>query len=434
VNYISTRGGAPSVSFADALLSGIAPDGGLYVPDAWPALSAQDAAGAAARPYAETARQVLELFDAGSLPSNAIDAAVARYAAFHHAAVAPLTQLEPNLWLLELFWGPTAAFKDLAMQLMAPLADAALAARGERLLLLTATSGDTGAAAVRAFAGSERIGLVVFHPEGRVSPVQRRQMTTIEAPNVLNLAVRGDFDDCQRLVKAAFADPELAARHHLTSANSINVGRLLPQMAWHGWAAARVQAETGVAPGLIVPTGNLGHGFAALYARAMGLPIGPVLLATNANRTLADWAARGRYEPRPAVATIANAMDVGAPSNFERLAALDPGGVAVERVDDDAIRARIVADYRASGTVWCPHSATAAEAYVRLAPAARAERPWLLCATAHPYKFAEIVEPLIGRPIDPPPALAAILERPARALPIPATAAALAAVLAATAP
>jgi threonine synthase len=230
----------------------------------------------------------------------------------------------------------------------------------------------------------------------------------------------------------AFADLPLSRLHGLTSANSINIGRLLPQMAYLGRAALQLQGTTGKAPGLIVPTGNLGHGFAALYARAMGLPIGPILLATNANATLADWAATGAYRPRPSVLTLANAMDVGAPSNFERLAALAPGRgpLDVMLVDDDSIRARIRRDFAASGRIWCPHSAIAAEAYSRLDPALRDERPWIACATAHPFKFAEIVEPLVGVKLSPPPALAAILDREASAISIAADLGELAATLA----
>ena len=199
---------------------------------------------------------------------------------------------------------------------------------------------------------------------------------------------------------------------NLTSANSISIGRLMPQMAYVAFAATRIFAETGEKPGFVIPTGNLGHGFAALYARAMGAPIGPLLLATNENRTLADWAATGSYEPRPSIATIANAMDVGAPSNFERLIALsaDQREMTVELVTDEAIKARIVADE--ATYLWCPHSAAAAEAHARLPQATRDERPWLISATAHPYKFAAVIEPLTGETISAPPALAAILSRP----------------------
>jgi threonine synthase len=245
-----------------------------------------------------------------------------------------------------------------------------------------------------------------------VSAFQERQLTCWEQP-VRALQVDGDFDDCQRLVKAAFADRDLSAKHRLTSANSINFGRLLPQVSYIAKAAATVFAKTGEKPGFIMPTGNLGHGFAVMLARAMGVPIGPVVLATNANRTMKDWDESGRYEPRASIATIANAMDVGNPSNFERLVKLPQAlrDLKVELVDDDQIRARIRADYQASGYVWCPHSATAAEAYARLSDEEQSGRPWIVAATAHPYKFRDTVEPLIGREVEPTPALAAILDR-----------------------
>jgi threonine synthase len=230
---------------------------------------------------------------------------------------------------------------------------------------------------------------------------------------VTAIEVNGDFDDCQRLVKAAFADPDLVRAHRLSSANSINIGRWLPQMAYLAAAAVKLFEETGVEPGFIVPTGNLGHGFAAVYARAMGIPIGPIVLATNANRTLGEWSETGLYAPRPSVSTLANAMDVGAPSNFERLIHLPPKHrqLSVERVEDEAIAARIAADHRA-GYLWCPHSAVAAEAYARLGEGRQAERVWVAAATAHPFKFAGILEPLTGGRIEAPPALTAIFGRP----------------------
>jgi threonine synthase len=423
MKFVSTRGEAPPVGLSEAIRNGVAPDGGLYLPETIPA-SAPDPA----LPLQDFATQMLAPFFAGDPLEAALPAVCAEAFAFPVPVVTP-DPARPDMRALELFHGPSGAFKDFGARFLAACFDRL----GEPVTILVATSGDTGAAVGAATEGRAKLRTLILYPKGRVSPFQAHQLGCWAAP-VQALEVDGDFDDCQRLVKAAFADPRLIVRHRLTSANSINIGRLLPQMAWLGWAAARVHAETGMTPGLIVPTGNLGHGFAALYARAMGLPVGPVVLATNANRTLSDWAASGRYEPRAAVATIANAMDVGAPSNFERLVALDLGGITVERVEDDAIRARIVADYRASGYIWCPHSATAAEAFARLQPEAKDERPWLLCATAHPYKFADIVAPLVGRPLAPPPTLAAILEREAHALPIPASSDALAEVLASTAP
>ena len=281
------------------------------------------------------------------------------------------------------------------------------------MTVLAATSGDTGGAVGCAAEGRAAVRAVILYPKGRVSPFQEHQLTCWNAP-VRAIEVDGDFDDCQRLAKAAFADAAMTRTLNLTSANSISIGRLMPQMAYVAFAATRVFAQTGKKPGLVLPTGNLGHGFAALYARAMGAPIGPIVLATNANATLDEWARTGTYTPRPSVATIANAMDVGAPSNFERLISLPESlhAVSVELVTDAAIKARIVADYPAY--LWCPHSAAAAEAHARLPEATRAERPWLIAATAHPYKFADVIEPLIGRTIAAPPALAAILSRPSR--------------------
>jgi threonine synthase len=425
MKFVSTRGRAPPVGLSAAIRQGAAPDGGLYLPETAPAVSPDPAL-----PLPAFAAKMLAPFFAGDPLADALPAICAEAFGFPVPIVAP-DPARPHMRALELFHGPSGAFKDFGARFLG----ACFERLGEPLTILVATSGDTGGAVGAATEGRATLRTLILYPKGRVSPFQALQLGCRGAP-VQALEVAGDFDDCQRLVKAAFADPSLVARHRLTSANSINIGRLLPQMAYLGWAAARVRAETGAKPGLIVPTGNLGHGFAAHYARAMGLPIGSVILATNANRTLIEWVASGRYEPRPAIATIANAMDVGAPRNFERLATLvaAPGVVDVSVVDDRKIRARIVAEYDASGYVWCPHSATAAEAYERLWPDVKEECAWLLCATAHPYKFAEIVEPLIGRPIAPPPAFAAILTREARALPIPATAAALAEVLEAIAP
>ena len=425
MRFTSTRGGAAAVALSEAIRAGAAPDGGLYVPGTIPAVSPD-----AGLQLSDFAAEMLAPFFAGDPRERALPANCAEAFDFPVPIVAP-DPARPGMRALELFHGPTGAFKDFGARFLTGCFERL----GERLTILVATSGDTGGAVGAAAEGRANLRTLILYPKGRVSPFQALQLGCWSAP-VQALAVEGDFDDCQRLAKAAFADPALSSRHRLTSANSINIGRLLPQMAYLGWAASLVHAETGTAPGLIVPTGNLGHGFAALYARAMGLPIGPIRLVTNANRTLTEWVATGRYEPRPAVATIANAMDVGAPSNFERLAALGPalGAFSVEGVDDEAIRARIITEDQASGYVWCPHSATAAEVYAGLAPEQQAERPWLLSATAHPFKFAGIVEPLIRRPLTPPPALAAILGREAHAIPIPATSAALAEVLGSIAP
>jgi threonine synthase len=337
----------------------------------------------------------------------------------------------PGLRMLELFHGPTGAFKDFGARFLMACFDRLGGGEAGPLTILAATSGDTGGAVGCAAEGRSALRAMILYPRGRVSAFQQHQLCCWGAP-VEALEVDGDFDDCQRLVKAAFADPALVGAHRLSSANSINIGRLLPQMVYLAAASLEVHRETGVAPGFVIPTGNLGHGVACLWARALGLPIGPVVAATNANRTLLDWNRGGAYTPVPSQTTIANAMDVGAPSNFERLNRLpDPvHQLTVERVDDDAIRRRIRLEYARSNYVLCPHTATAVEAWERLAPARRAERTWIAAATAHPYKFAEVVEPLIGETLSPPPALAAILGRGAHASRIPATLEALAGALA----
>lgn len=439
MRYISTRGQAPEASFADALLRGIAPDGGLYLPKTWPVLSPADVRASAARPYADTARQVLELFDGSALPASANEAAVARYQDFHHTAVAPLVQLEPNLWMLELFWGPTAAFKDLAMQMMAPLADAALKARGARLLLLTATSGDTGAAAVRAFAGAERVSLVVFHPEGRVSPVQRRQMTTIEADNVLNLAVRGDFDDCQGLVKSLLADDALRARGQLSSVNSINWGRLAGQVPYYVTASAALGGPDKPVR-FVVPTGNFGDAFAGWVAKKMGAPVGELVAAVNRNDALARALNEGRYQRVRATPTASVSMDVQAPSNFERLVfeasgrdrdltrelftafahdgAVDiPGNlltalraeVSAVSIGEERTALEIAHAWKAYGKVICPHTAVALAAARDLGPS---ETPTVVLSTAHPAKFPEFVGQALGFEPEPPHAIREMADRP----------------------
>ena len=423
IRFVSTRGSVPAVSLSQAIRNGAAPDGGLYLPEHWPAadLDRLDPA----MPLADFAAAMLAPFFEGDALASELPAICAEAFDFPVPLVLP-DPARPALRALELFHGPTGAFKDFGARFLLACFDR-IGDPADPLTVLVATSGDTGGAVGCAAEGRDAVRAVILFPRGRVSPFQELQLTCWDAP-VRALEVEGDFDDCQRLVKAAFADRLLADRHRLTSANSINIGRLLPQMAYAGHAALRLFAETGVKPGFVVPTGNLGHGFAILAARAIGLPIGPVVLVTNANRTLHEWYRDGAYAPRASVATIANAMDVGAPSNFERLLALSPeqNDVRVDLVEDEAIRARMKAEYEASGYVWCPHSATAVEAWTRLPEAERGERPWIAAATAHPFKFAEAIEPVIGATIAAPPALAAILGRPAEKASVPAELSALA--------
>lgn len=442
MQYLSTRGTSAPASFSDSLLRGLAPDDGLYLPETWPRLDEAAIARAAGAPYADTAAEVLALFAGESFPQPVLAAASRSAAAgFDHPAVTPLIQLGPDLWLLELFHGPTGAFKDLAMQLMGPLSSAALAERGERLLLLTATSGDTGAAAVHAFAGTEGVELVVLHPLGRVSPVQRLQMTTFTAPNVLNLAVRGDFDDCQRLLKALLADDSLRRRSRVSSVNSINWGRLAGQIPYYLKAAAAL-GRTGRPVRFVAPTGNFGDAFAGWAARRMGAPVGSLVAAVNRNDALARALDEGRYTRSPAMPTASVSMDVQAPSNFERLVFeasgrdaprtrrlletfereggvdLEPDLLAALRaevsavsIDDARTAAEIDRAWRSYGRVICPHTAVALAAARDLEPY---DGPTVVLATAHPAKFPESVTAALGFEPPEPGAFAALRDRPER--------------------
>ena len=435
--YLSTRGDDAPTNFADALLRGIAPDGGLYMPQAWPALPVD-----AARPgrtYAEMAREAISPFIGDALPVGALHRALDRLTqGFDHPAVTPLVELEPGLFVLELFHGPTAAFKDLAMQLVAALSDEALAATGEKLTLLTATSGDTGAAAVRAFAGAERINLVVLHPLDRVSPVQRKQMTTVQADNVLNLAVRGDFDDCQRLVKGLLAEESLREGRRLSSVNSINWGRLAGQIPYYISATAQL----GQAATFVVPTGNFGDAFAGIAAKKMGLPVTGFIAAVNQNDALARAINEGVYARRPAVESGSVSMDVQAPSNFERLVyeasgrdadatravfetfardgsvTLSPdllaalkSEVSAVSIDEATTQAEIAHAHAAWGRVVCPHTAVALAAARQLD---RADGPVVALSTAHPSKFGAFVSDVLGFQPEPAPVIRALGDQPER--------------------
>jgi len=418
MRFTSTRGSAPAVSLSEAIRAGAAPDGGLYLPEDRPAADLDPS-----QPLPQFAARFLAPFFAGDALEPELAAICARAFTFP----IPEARLPDGRRALELFHGPTGAFKDFGARFLMECLDR-LGDPAHPLTVLAATSGDTGGAVGCAAEGKGAVRAVILYPRGRVSPFQEHQLTCWDDP-VRAIEVEGDFDDCQRLAKAAFADQAMTERFNLTSANSISIGRLMPQMAYLAFAAARVLAETDAKPGFVIPTGNLGHGFAAIYARAMGAPIGPILLVTNANATLSDWSTSGTYQPRASVATIANAMDVGTPSNFERLIALaaDDREVTVDLVTDEDIKARIVADHTA-GYLWCPHSAAAAEAYSRLSEAQQSAQPWLIAATAHPYKFADVIEPLTGETIAAPPALSAILSRPShkeRIRPEPAALAAL---------
>jgi threonine synthase len=415
MRYLSTRGGE-SVGLVDAVFRGLAADGGLYVPDELPRLAAADFRGES---FAEIAAELLAPFFAGSGLERELGP-ICRRALDFPVPLRPVIDAHAELSVLELFHGPTAAFKDIGARFLAELMERALPERGRDarpLTILVATSGDTGGAVGAAFHGREGIRVGVLFPKGQVSPRQQHQLTCW-GDNILALEVDGTFDDCQALVKAAFADPGLGARHRLTAANSINIGRLLPQAAYHAAGSLWHWRKHGSMSGSIVPTGNLGNGVACIWARAIGLPIREVIFAVNANRTIPDFLATGQWQPRASQATLASAMDVGNPSNMERLRDLLPDlgalreAVEAYPVDDEAIRSQIAKDYQRYGAIWCPHTATGFWVYDHLPAARKSARSWIVSATAHPAKFESVVEPLIGREVPVPESLRALLERP----------------------
>jgi threonine synthase len=334
-----------------------------------------------------------------------------------------------NLRVLELFHGPTAAFKDFGARFLAASLSRIQRPAGRPLKILVATSGDTGGAVAAAFHRRPGIEVVVLFPKGRVTPTQQQQLTCW-GDNVKSLAVRGTFDDCQRMVKEAFLDPDMHQRAELSSANSINVGRLLPQAVYYAASSLQIQKDQGIAASYIIPSGNLGNSVACLWARQMGFPIDRIVLAHNANVMVPEFLTTGKLRPRPSVPTLASAMDVGNPSNLERMLWMFPDAAALgaqlsaHSVSDAAIQSRIRADHATYGEAWCPHTATAAEVYANLPEAEQRAHSWVLVATAHPAKFREIVEPLIG-PVAVPENLRRLFELPSRFAEIDATLAAL---------
>ncbi len=410
IRFQSTRDTAVTASFGEALVRGLAPDGGLYQPQHWPMIAPQDLP---ASDLAALAAQLIAPFAAG----DALAAALREICAEAFSFPAPVIELDPGrLAVLELFHGPTAAFKDFGARFLAACLTRMPVRRTRPLTILVATSGDTGGAVAAAFHERPGIDVVVLFPKGRVSPTQQQQLTCWGG-NVRTFAVRGTFDDCQRLVKQLFLDAPLRQARDLSSANSINLGRLLPQTVYYAATALALAGVHGDPVSFIIPSGNLGNAVACIWARRLGLPIGQILLAHNANSTVPEFLAGGSWRPRPSIATLASAMDVGDPSNMERLRALYPdsaqlrAAVSACSVDDEAIRTRIRSDYRRFGRIWCPHTAVAAEAYARLSEAQRRSGRWVLVATAHPAKFREIVAPLIGHEVPMPPALAQLFAR-----------------------
>jgi threonine synthase len=433
MQFVSTRGGAPPAGFSEAMVRGLAPDGGLYIPERFPLFDPAGLAGAP--PLPELAARVLAPFFEGDPLAGSLGEICREAFDFEVPLVFPADRGDPApagpvaegrfdgpalrgpvgaTAILELFHGPTAAFKDLGARFMAAcLSRVPDAGAGPRTVLV-ATSGDTGGAVAAAFHGRPGIEVGILFPKGGVSGRQERQLTAWGG-NVRAFAVTGTFDDCQRVLKEAFADDGWRQTRRLTTANSINIARLLPQTVYYASTALAYRRARGVAPGFVVPSGNAGNVTAAFWARAMGFPVGDLVLAANANRTLPDFFASGRWEPRPSVATLANAMDVGDPSNMERLLALYPDAGALRAaaesvgVNDATIRRVIAEGPPRWGRIWDPHTATAVFAREQV------DSPdWVIVSTAHPAKFETIVEPLVGVPVPVPPALAAILARPGR--------------------
>jgi threonine synthase len=430
MKYFSTRGAGP-VSLDDALRLGIAADGGLFLPETLPSFEIADFDAAETIP--EVARVLLRPFFEGSDLAGDLEAILDETFSFPIPATA-LPIPGHDVSLLELYHGPTVAFKDVGAGFLAACL-ARLEGDVERpLTILVATSGDTGGAVAAAFDQRPGMRVIVLFPDGRVSARQAHQLCCW-SDNVLSLKVQGAFDDCQALVKGAMADAELSAAHRFSSANSINIGRLLPQSTYYADASIRHYRRTGRKPGFIIPTGNLGNAFACIMAREMGLPIGPVILATNANRTIADYFETLEWLPRASLQTLASAMDVGDPSNMERLRhLLGEADVLREQlgvlsVSDEQIQASIRQDYAEFGFATCPHTATATHTYRQLDAHLVDSHDWILVATAHPAKFETIVEPLIGATVPVPDELAALLSRPAQAISIEPTLASLAKVL-----
>lgn len=448
VRYVSTRGRAPALGFSDVLLAGLARDGGLYVPETWPVLSVGEIRALKGLPYAEVAFRVTRPLIAGAIPDATYKTILENaYATFNHPAVTPLVQLDHRAFALEVFHGPTFAFKDIALQLLGRLFDHVLAERGERATIIGATSGDTGSAAIAAFRDREALDIVILHPEGRTSEIQRRQMTTVLSSNVHNIAIQGTFDDCQDLVKAAFNDTPFRDRLRLSAVNSINWARVMAQIVYYFHAAVALGApEREIV--FAVPTGNFGNVFAAHGARAMGLPIKSLIVGSNSNDILTRFFESGTMEAKGVVSTISPSMDIQISSNFERLLfdLLDHDGAAVEdsmrrfrsegrfavtpeqlararalfsaaRVDEDETRATIASVFKESGYILDPHTAVgvAAARKVAIDPTDTV----VVVGTAHPAKFPDAVAAAIGRPPVTPPKLEEVKTLPERLTVLP---------------
>lgn len=425
MRYQSTRGTAPELDFREVTLAGLASDGGLYIPVEWPRFTADQIADMAGLSYVETAVRVMAPFVAGSLTQDELrDLCTRAYGRFSHDAVTPLVQLDHRHFLLELFHGPTLAFKDVALQLLGLLFEKFLTGTDRHLTIVGATSGDTGSAAIDAVAGREGIDIFMLHPKGRVSDVQRRQMTTVLAPNVHNIAIEGSFDDGQRLVKAMFNDPGFSGRFHVTAVNSINWARLMAQVVYYFYAAVRLGAPAREVA-FSVPTGNFGDVFAGYVAAKMGLPVAKLIVATNVNDILHRALSSGDYSAGTVTPTAAPSMDIQVSSNFERLlfdlAGRDGPALAAQMAGFESSKAmrltnaqqqgaaslfasdRIEADDMSRAMAWAharadeildPHTAIGLAAAQRVALPPHV--PIVTLATAHPAKFDDAVERATG--------------------------------------
>ena len=454
MQYLSTRDGRPRperVEFEEVLLRGLAPDGGLYLPDQWPSLSAAEWRSLRGRPYAEVAARVMAPFLGNTVTPVRLNQILAEtYAGFDDARVAPLKELASGLWLLELFHGPTLAFKDYALQFVGRLFDEVLARRAGRVTIIGATSGDTGSAAIEAARDRATADIFMLYPEGRISAVQRRQMTCVPSANVHAIAIDGSFDDCQDLVKAMFADAPFRAAHHLSAVNSINWARIVAQTVYYAYAALALGAPDKPVS-FTVPTGNFGNVFAAHVARKMGLPIADLVIATNRNDILARFFNDGAMSLRAVEPSLSPSMDIQVSSNFERLlyelkgrdgrAVADamarfrasgtlpvaPAELAAARklftaysFDDEATVAEIARTWRERGVMLDPHSAVGvAAARAHQAKGTGGGTPMVALATAHPAKFPDAIERATGLRPELPPRLADLMERPERLVRLP---------------
>jgi threonine synthase len=449
VKYISTRGEAPVLGFDDVLLTGLARDGGLYLPESWPRISETELKALRGKPFADVAVDIISRFTGETIPRAELQRmADDAYAGFGHPAVTPLVQIGPSRWVLELFHGPTLAFKDVAMQLLARMMDHVLAERNETAMIVGATSGDTGGAAIEAFRSSERAKVMILYPHGRVSDVQRRMMTTPTEASVSTLAVDGTFDDCQALVKAMFNDFAFRDAVRLSGVNSINWARIVAQTTYYFTAALALGAPDRKVS-FVVPTGNFGDIFAGYVAKTMGLPIERLIIASNDNDILPRTVATGIYEKRGVMATTSPSMDIQVSSNFERylfeaqgrdaarvrgqMASLSQSGrfdvgeaLDTLRADFDAAGASEaqVADAineirSATGYLLEPHTACAIKAADAVSAAVgETATPMIVLATAHPAKFPDAMRAITGEDAPLPPRLAHLLTDPERTTPI----------------